>query len=51
MTSRHTLEQISRKLREGVTIREAANQIEVSGHTLHRQRNQCGGMKADCANG
>ena len=51
---RHTPEQIIRKLREaermlaeGSTTAEAAKALEVSENTLHRWRNQYGGMKAD----
>jgi putative transposase len=50
---RHAPEQIVRKLRtaeqmlsEGRTIGEAAKAPEVSEQTLHRWRNQYGGMKA-----
>ena len=50
---RHTPEQIIRKLRtaeqmvsEGKTIGEVAKALEVSEQTLHRWRNQYGGMKA-----
>lgn len=50
---RNTPEQIIRKLRvaeqmlsEGKSIREAAKALEVSEQTLHRWRNQYGGMKA-----
>ncbi len=50
---RHTPEQIIRKLRaaeqmlsEGKTPGEAAKALEVSEQTLHRWRNQYGGMKA-----
>ena len=53
---RHTPEQIVRKQREverlpgaGQTIAEAAKQVEISGQTYHRWRNQYGGMKADDA--
>jgi transposase-like protein len=53
---RHTPEQIIRKLREaekllaeGVTIPQAAKQLEISEQTYHRWRNQYGGMKADDA--
>ena len=51
--SRHTPEQIIRKLREaermlgeGKTILEAAKAREISEQTFHRRRNQYGGMKA-----
>jgi len=51
--SRHTPEQVIRKLREadgmlseGKTIAEAAKALEVSEQTYHRWRNQYGGMKA-----
>jgi putative transposase len=54
--SRHTPEQIIRKLREaerlqgeGQTIPEVAKHLEVSEQTFHRWRNQYGGMKADDA--
>lgn len=50
---RHTPEQVIRKLRiaeqmlsEGKTAGEAAKALEVSEQTLHRWRNQYGGMKA-----
>ena len=50
---KHTPEQIIRKLRsaeqmllEGKTVGEAAKALEVSEQTLHRWRNQYGGMKA-----
>jgi putative transposase len=50
---KHTPEQIIRKLREaeqmlseGKTAGEAAKALEVSEQTLHRWRNQYGGMKA-----
>ena len=53
---RHSPEQIIRKLRtaeqmlsEGKTAGEAAKALEVSEQTLHRWRNQYGGMKADDA--
>ena len=53
---RHTPEQIIRKLRDaerlqaqGATIPEVAKQLEISEQTLHRWRNQFGGMKADDA--
>jgi transposase-like protein len=52
--SRHTPEQIIRKLRdvdrllaEGKTTGEVARELGVSEATLHRWRNQYGGMKAD----
>lgn len=54
--SRHTPEQIIRKLREaermlgeGKTIAEVAKALEISENTYHRWRNQYGGMKADDA--
>ena len=54
--SRHTPEQVIRKLREaerllgeGKTIPEAAKQLGISEQTYHRWRNQYGGMKADDA--
>ena len=50
----HTPEQIIRKLREaermlgeGKTVAEAAKELGVCEQTLHRWRNQYGGMKAD----
>jgi putative transposase len=50
---RHSPEQVIRKLRiaeqmlsEGKTAGEAAKALEVSEQTLHRWRNQYGGMKA-----
>lgn len=53
---RHTPEQIIRKLREaeklqaeGQTIPEIAKALGISENTLHRWRNQYGGMKADDA--
>ena len=53
---RHTPEQIIRKLREAerlqaqaATVPEVAKQLEISEQTLHRWRNQFGGMKADDA--
>ncbi len=53
---RHTPEQIVRKLREverllgeGLTIAEAAKQVEISEQTYHRWRSQYGGMKANDA--
>jgi transposase-like protein len=56
MARRHTPKQIIRKLREGerlagvgATTAEAAKQLEVSEQTLHRWRDQCGGMRADGA--
>jgi transposase-like protein len=54
MKKRHTPEQIVRKLREadeklaaGTPIPEVARQLGISEATLHRWRNQYGGMKAD----
>jgi putative transposase len=51
---RHTPEQIIRKLRDGDamlaagrTIGEICQTLEVSEATLHRWRNQYGGMKAE----
>jgi len=51
---RHTAEQIIRKLREaeaelgaGLTIGQVCQKLEVSEPTLHRWRNQYGGMKAN----
>ena len=53
---RHTPEQIIRKLREadrllgeGLEVPEVAKQLEVSEQTLHRWRQQYGGLKADDA--
>lgn len=53
---RHTPDQIVRKLRvadqlqaEGKDQAEIAKHLEVSEATLHRWRNQFGGMKADDA--
>jgi transposase-like protein len=53
---RHTPEQIVRKLREadrmlgeGADVADVARHLEVSEQTLHRWRNQYGGMKADDA--
>jgi len=54
--SRHTPEQVIRKLREadrmlgeGKTTVEAAKALEISENTYHRWRNQYGGMRADDA--
>jgi transposase-like protein len=51
---RHSPEQIIRKLRDadamlavGRTIGEVCQALEVSEQTLHRWRNQYGGMKAE----
>ena len=51
---RHAPEQITRKLREadrllaeGRPIAEVAKHLEIAEATLHRWRNQLGGMKAD----
>ena len=53
---RHTPEQITRKLREadrllaeGKSVADVAKHLEVSEQTVHRWRNQYGGMKADDA--
>jgi putative transposase len=53
---RHTPEQIVRKLREadrllgeGKALGEVLRHLEVSEPTLHRWRNQYGGMKAESA--
>ena len=53
---RHTPEQVIRKLREadrllgeGQDVAQAAKQLEVSEQTLHRWRQQYGGLKADDA--
>jgi len=53
---RHTPEQVIRKLREadrllgkGQDVGQAAKQLEVSEQTLHRWRQQYGGLKADDA--
>ena len=52
--TRHTLEQVIRKLRdadrmlaEQKSIAEIAKELGVSENTYHRWRNQFGGMKAD----
>jgi transposase-like protein len=54
MNKRHTPEQIIRKLRQadeklaaGTSTPEVAKQLGISEATLHRWRNQYGGMKAD----
>ncbi len=54
MNKRHTPEQIIRKLRQadeklaaGTSTPEVAKQLVISEATLHRWRNQYGGMKAD----
>lgn len=54
MNKRHTPEQIVRKLREadaelaaGASIPEVARKLGISEASLHRWRNQYGGMKAD----
>ena len=51
---RHTAEQIIPKLRQaevdlgqGLTIGQVCQKLGVSEQTLHRWRNQYGGMKAD----
>jgi transposase-like protein len=51
---RHTPEQIIKKLREadtmlaaGKTIDQVAQALEVSENTIHRWRNQYGGMKSE----
>jgi putative transposase len=53
---RHTPEQIVRKLAEGEKLlgqgqdlEEVARHLEITESTLHRWRNQYGGMKADDA--
>ncbi len=53
---RHTPEQVIRKLREadrllgeGLEVPEVAKQLEVSEQTLHRWRQQYGGLKAEDA--
>ena len=53
---RHTPEQVIRKLREadrllgkGQEVAAVAKQLEVSEQTLHRWRQQYGGLKADDA--
>ena len=53
---RHTPEQVIRKLREadrllgeGLEVPEVCKQLEVSEQTLHRWREQYGGLKADDA--
>jgi putative transposase len=52
--TRHKLEQIIRKLRDadgmlaaGRTVGEVCQALAVSEQTLHRWRNQYGGMKAE----
>ena len=54
MKKRHTPEQIVRKLRDadaelaaGASNPEVARKLGISEATLHRWRNQYGGMKAD----
>ena len=54
--TRHTAEQVIRKLREadklladGKSVEEVARHLEVSEQTYHRWQNQYGGMKADDA--
>ena len=54
MGKRHTAEQIIRKLRQaeadlagGLTVGQVCQKLGVSEPTLHRWRNQYGGMKAD----
>ncbi len=54
MSKRHTPEQIIRKLRQadeklaaGASTTEVAKQLGISEATLHRWRNNYGGMKAD----
>ena len=54
MKKRHTPEQIVRKLRQaeaelaaGASVPEVTRRLGVSEATLHRWRNQYGGMKAD----
>ncbi len=56
MSKKHTPEQIIRKLREaeaelanGATVAHVCQRLGVSEPTLHRWRNQYGGMKADDA--
>ena len=51
---RHTPEQVIRKLREaetmlssGLGIARVVQKLEISEQTLHRWRNQYGGMKAE----
>lgn len=53
---RHTPEQVVRKLREadrllgeGLEVAVVAKQLEVSEQTLHRWRQQYGGLRADDA--
>ena len=53
---KHSPEQIIRKLRQaevmqsdGKTLGEVCQTLEISEQTLHRWRNQYGGMKADDA--
>jgi putative transposase len=52
--TRHTPEQVIAKLRQaeadlaqGLTLGQACQKLGVSEQTLHRWRNQYGGMKAD----
>lgn len=56
MSKKHTPEQIIRKLREaeaelanGATVAHVCQKLGVGESTLHRWRNQYGGMKADYA--
>ena len=56
MSKKHTPEQVIRKLREaeaelanGATVAHICQKLGVSEPTLHRWRNQYGGMKADDA--
>lgn len=53
---RHAPDRIIRKLREadrllaeGADLAAVARHLEVSEATYHRQRNQCGGLKANVA--
>jgi len=55
-TTRHTPEQVIRKLAEGEnllgegkTLEEVARHLEITESTWHRWRNQYGGTKADDA--
>ena len=54
MSTRHTPEQIMLKLRQaeadlgnGLTLGQVCQKLAVSEQTLHRWRNQYGGLKAD----
>ena len=54
MRKRHTPEQVIQKLREaeadlanGLTLAQVCQKLAISEQTLHRWRNQYGGLKAD----